>query len=105
MHDLVIRGGTVVDGTGGPSRTADITVDRGVITGVGPADGEPATRTVDADGLVVEVHPCPEKAVSDGAQSLTLAGFREMMGSLSPYLRLWKESRAVMTEAGAGARQ
>jgi N-acyl-D-aspartate/D-glutamate deacylase len=53
MHDLVIRGGTVVDGTGGPSRTADITVDRGVITGVGPADGEPATRTVDADGLLV----------------------------------------------------
>jgi 3-deoxy-7-phosphoheptulonate synthase len=30
---------------------------------------------VGADGLIVEVHPCPEKAVSDGAQSLTLAGF------------------------------
>ena len=53
MHDLVIRGGTVVDGTGAPSRTADITVDRGRITGVGSFAGEAATRTVDADGLLV----------------------------------------------------
>jgi 3-deoxy-D-arabino-heptulosonate 7-phosphate (DAHP) synthase len=30
---------------------------------------------IGADGLIVEVHPCPEKAVSDGAQSLTLDGF------------------------------
>ena len=49
---------------------------------------------IGADGLIVEVHPCPEKAVSDGAQSLTPAGFREMMRSLAPYIRLWKEARA-----------
>jgi 3-deoxy-7-phosphoheptulonate synthase len=48
---------------------------------------------VGADGLIVEVHPCPEKAVSDGAQSLTLGDFREMMHSLRPYIELWKESR------------
>jgi len=48
---------------------------------------------IGADGLVVEVHPCPEKAVSDGAQSLTLEGFAGMMRSLAPYLRLWKEAR------------
>jgi len=48
---------------------------------------------IGADGLVVEVHPCPEKAASDGAQSLTLESFAEMMRSLAPYLRLWKESR------------
>ena len=53
MHDLVIRGGTLVDGTGAPSRTADVTVDRGRITGVGSFAGEPASRTVDADGLLV----------------------------------------------------
>jgi 3-deoxy-7-phosphoheptulonate synthase len=48
---------------------------------------------VGADGLIVEVHPCPEKAVSDGAQSLTLADFDRMMRSLRPYIELWKESR------------
>ena len=48
---------------------------------------------IGADGLILEVHPCPEKAVSDGAQSLTAAGFRELMQSLQPYIRLWKEAR------------
>jgi 3-deoxy-7-phosphoheptulonate synthase len=48
---------------------------------------------IGADGLIVEVHPCPEKAVSDGAQSLTLQGFAEMMRDLQPYIALWKESR------------
>ncbi len=52
MHDLVIRGGTVVDGTGAERRTTDITVDDGVITNVGPADG-PGTREIDADGALV----------------------------------------------------
>jgi 3-deoxy-7-phosphoheptulonate synthase len=32
-----------------------------------------------ADGLLVEVHPDPDRALSDGRQSLTLDGFREMM--------------------------
>ena len=53
MHDLVIRGGTVVDGTGAPARTADVVVDRGQITAVGSFGNESATRTVDADGLLV----------------------------------------------------
>ena len=53
MHDLVIRGGTVVDGTGAPARVADVTVDRGRITGVGSFADEPASRTVDAEGLLV----------------------------------------------------
>ncbi len=53
MHDLVIRGGTVVDGTGAPARTADIVVDGGRISSVGTCSDESATRTVDADGLLV----------------------------------------------------
>ena len=52
---------------------------------------------VGADGLIVEVHPCPEKAVSDGAQSLTLEGFRRMMSDLEAYIRLWKKTRAALT--------
>ena len=50
---------------------------------------------IGADGLIVEVHPCPEKAVSDGAQSLTLADFGEMMRDLQPYMQLWREARAA----------
>jgi 3-deoxy-7-phosphoheptulonate synthase len=39
-----------------------------------------------ADGLLVEVHPHPEKAWSDGEQSLDFAGFDEMMDGLEPWL-------------------
>jgi hypothetical protein len=52
MYDLVIRGGSVVDGTGDPARTADVCVTDGVVAAVGRAD-EPARRTIDADGLLV----------------------------------------------------
>ena len=51
---------------------------------------------IGADGLIVEVHPCPEKAVSDGAQSLTLDQFAAMMLDLKPYIGLWKESRVSL---------
>ena len=52
MHDLVIRGGTVVDGTGGAAVTADVAVSDGRITEIGRVDG-PTERELDADGLVV----------------------------------------------------
>jgi 3-deoxy-7-phosphoheptulonate synthase len=52
-----------------------------------------AAVAVGADGMIVEVHPCPEKAVSDGAQSLTIEGFRKMMRELDGYVRLWKMER------------
>ncbi len=48
---------------------------------------------IGADGLIVEVHPAPEKAISDGAQSLDLAQFDKMMRELKPYVELWKGSR------------
>jgi N-acyl-D-aspartate/D-glutamate deacylase len=57
MHDLVIRGGYLVDGTGAPGREADIAVDDGTISAVvdaGSGDdiGE-AKRVVDAGGRLV----------------------------------------------------
>jgi N-acyl-D-aspartate/D-glutamate deacylase len=51
-HDLVIRGGRVVDGTGAPARTADLAITDGMITDVGRVDGA-ARATVDADGALV----------------------------------------------------
>ena len=54
---------------------------------------------IGADGLIIEVHPTPEKAVSDGAQSLDLNQFRQMMNDLQPYIELWKRTR--VTEAAA----
>jgi 3-deoxy-7-phosphoheptulonate synthase len=50
---------------------------------------------IGADGLIVEAHPQPEKAVSDGAQSLTLDQFAGMMKDLQPYIELWKKSRVA----------
>src|SRR6202012_5169467 len=54
-----------------------------------------AAVAIGADGMIVEVHPCPEKAVSDGAQSLTIDGFRDMMRQLSGYIELWKQERVA----------
>ena len=59
-----------------------------------------AAVAVGADGIIVEVHPCPEKAVSDGAQSLTIQGFRDMMRQLSGYIELWKQERVADMAVG-----
>jgi 3-deoxy-7-phosphoheptulonate synthase len=57
-----------------------------------------AAVAIGADGVIVEVHPCPEKALSDGAQSLDIPQFQRMMRDLEPYVELWRQSR--MTAAG-----
>lgn len=46
-----------------------------------------AALAVGADGVIVEVHPDPDNAWSDGGQSLTLRGFAEMMESLGRPIR------------------
>jgi 3-deoxy-7-phosphoheptulonate synthase len=51
---------------------------------------QPASRAalaIGADGLMIEVHPCPERALSDGAQSLNLKEFAKVMEGLSAPLR------------------
>jgi len=50
---------------------------------------------IGADGLIVEVHPQPEKALSDGAQSLNPEQFASMMRDLKPYFELWSRARVA----------
>ncbi|HEY5064787.1 MAG TPA: amidohydrolase family protein [Xanthobacteraceae bacterium] len=52
MHDIVIRGGTIIDGTGKASFGGDVAVDGGRIVGVGGKQG-PGKREIDATGLLV----------------------------------------------------
>ncbi len=59
---------------------------------------------IGADGLIIEAHPAPEKAISDGAQSLELTQFARMMDDLKPYIELWKHSRTKELAAATAAR-
>ena len=52
MHDLVIRNGTVVDGTGGPAVRADVAIDGDRVVDVGDIAGD-GRRVIDADGCLV----------------------------------------------------
>jgi N-acyl-D-amino-acid deacylase len=52
MHDLVIRDGTIADGSGRPTVAGDVAIDGSLITAVGKVDGR-GRREIDADGLLV----------------------------------------------------
>lgn len=52
MHDLIIKGGNIVDGSGAPAFIGDIAIDDGKISAVGPISAE-AKETIDASGLLV----------------------------------------------------
>jgi len=62
-----------------------------------------AAVAIGADGLIVEVHPCPEKAMSDGAQSLNFPQFRTMMQELKPFIDIWKDMRSKRNLAAKAA--
>src|SRR5262249_38661402 len=53
MLDVLVRGGTVVDGTGAPARRADVAVEGDRIREVGLLPGAEAARVIDAAGLMV----------------------------------------------------
>jgi N-acyl-D-aspartate/D-glutamate deacylase len=60
MHDIVIRGGAIVDGTGQNAFTGDVAVEGGRIAAIGGKAG-PGRREINADGLLVTpgwVAPC-----------------------------------------------
>ena len=66
--ELLLRGGTVIDGTGAPRRTADVAIDGDRIAAVGRLDGTRAAREIDASGLVVspgfiDAHTHDDRAV------------------------------------------
>ena len=53
MYDIVIRGGTVVDGSGAPRYRADVAVKDGKIAKIAPSIQEEAGRVIDAAGKIV----------------------------------------------------
>src|SRR5471030_1904366 len=52
MHDLLIRGGSIVDGTGAPAYAGDVAVSAGRVAEIGKVSGS-ARRVIDAAGLLV----------------------------------------------------
>src|SRR5262245_14539642 len=52
-YDLVIKGGTVVDGSGLPGYRADLGIQDGMIAKIGDLKGEAAKETIDAEGQIV----------------------------------------------------
>src|ERR1700745_3475332 len=52
-YDLLVRNGTIVDGSGGEPYVGDVAVRDGVIAAVGAANGDTAAREIDATGLLV----------------------------------------------------
>lgn len=52
-HDVIISGGSVIDGTGAEARQADIAIDGDRITRIGNLSGVDAARTIDASGKIV----------------------------------------------------
>ena len=76
--DLVVKNGTVVDGTGAPGFRADIGVNEGKITAIGRL-GDKAYRTVDADGHVVT------PGFIDGHTHMDAQIFWDPLGSCSCY--------------------
>lgn len=79
MTALVLQGGTVLDGTGSPGRSADIAVDEnGLISGIGRISGHDADRTIDVSGAAVcpgfiDLHSHADYSVFGAPAALTQA--------------------------------
>jgi 3-deoxy-7-phosphoheptulonate synthase len=50
-----------------------------------------AAVAVGADGLLIEVHPKPEEALSDGFQSITFDMFEDLIRELEPFIKIMKK--------------
>ncbi len=101
MHDVVMRGGTVYDGEGGPPYAADVAIDGDLISAVMPAIGDRGRREIDVSGLAaapgfinmlswaIPSLIADGRAQSDVRQGVTLEVFGEgsSMGPLTDAMR------------------
>lgn len=60
-----------------------------------------AAAAVGADGVMIEIHPAPEEALSDGQQSLSFGEFVELQRQLTPYIQLRAEHARTGHNAAA----
>lgn len=101
MYDLLIKNGTVIDGSGAPMFRADVAVKEGKVAAVGELSGETAERVVDASGCYVTPGFIDVNNHSDtywemfrtpGLQGMLLQGVTTVIGgnsgaSLAPLIR------------------
>src|SRR3954471_3718194 len=106
--DLLVRGGTIVDGAGNPSYVGDLGIKGGRIAAMGRLAGKTASRTIDGSGLTVapgfiDIHNHSDNTVvQDGnAQSMIRQGVTSMIfgegGSAAPSQR-WKNFDAYFAQ-------
>lgn len=108
-YDVIIRGGTVYDGTGSPGVAASVAIQGDSIAAVGELPGARARRTIDATGLAVapgfinmlswatESLIQDPRSQSDIRQGVTLEVMGEG-GSMGP----WNDSMKVLEKSGQG---
>jgi N-acyl-D-aspartate/D-glutamate deacylase len=113
VWDILIRGGTVIDGSGRPGAGADVAIAGGRIAGIGPALAGDAVRTIDASGLAVTpgfidikthsdfVLPINPKAESKVRQGVTTEIIGHCGYSVAPCLPGKRQALADYLSGGA----
>ncbi len=109
QFDLLIRGGRIVDGTGNPSFLGDVALRDGRVAAIGRLGNASATRTIDAQGLVVapgfiDIHNHSDDTIlEDGdAQSMVRQGVTTMIfgeGMSAAPSKQWKDFASYFAEA------
>ncbi|MBL0169956.1 MAG: D-aminoacylase [Gemmatimonadaceae bacterium] len=86
-HDLVVRGGTVYDGTGAAGAMRDVAIANGRVTAIAPSISERGREEIDARGMVVapgfiDIHSHAESSLSDDprAESVIRQGVTTIVG-------------------------
>ena len=74
-HELIIRHGTVIDGTGADGVRADVAIDGERITAIGDLSADTATREIDATGLFIAIGHDPRTELIKGQIDLDEAGY------------------------------